>query len=450
MSTVIKVEHLSKRYRLGQLSGRTLTEDLNRWWARLRHKPDPYLKIGHASLPSTLSSSKGNPQSEGGPPVPGPRSPVDYLWALKDVSFNVEQGEVLGIIGRNGAGKSTLLKILSRITAPTSGEVKIKGRVASLLEVGTGFHPDLTGRENVYLNGSILGMTRKEVERKFDEIVAFAEIEQFIDTPVKRYSSGMYVRLAFAVAAHLEPEILLVDEVLAVGDAGFQKRCIGKMGEVAKGGRTVLFVSHNMQAIQSLCRRVVRIDCGRIAEWGDPRSVVSAYLSSLSVRGNEKSWPLEEAPGNEEFKLLTLHILSSTASEGSLFSSKDDLLVQLLFTASTKHPALCVGFDVMNAAGEPVLRTYQTDQDPERWPEIRLGRNLWECVIPAGLLNAGVYLISPRVGLHNMYWIINSEPVLQFELTLDHGVSPLWNSLDGRFRPGCIAPILDWQAVPTG
>jgi lipopolysaccharide transport system ATP-binding protein len=253
---IIRVEHLSKSYRLGQIGTGTLTNDLKVWWAKV-------LKIGQ--------SDHGNRDGE-------------TVWALKDVSFEVEQGEVLGIIGRNGAGKSTLLKILSRITAPTSGLVKVKGRIASLLEVGTGFHPDLTGRENIYLNGAILGMTREEVQRKFDEIVAFAEIDKFIDTPVKRYSSGMYVRLAFAVAAHLEPEILLVDEVLAVGDAEFQKKCLGKMGDVAsKEGRTVLFVSHNMGAVESLCHNSILMEVGSISARGDTREVVNQYLSSARL-----------------------------------------------------------------------------------------------------------------------------------------------------------------------
>ncbi len=253
---VISVEHLSKSYRLGQIGTGTLTNDLKVWWARMRGKPNPLLKIGQ--------SDHGNREGE-------------TIWALKDVSFTVEQGEVLGIIGRNGAGKSTLLKILSRVTAPTSGQVKVKGRIASLLEVGTGFHPELTGRENIYLNGAILGMTREEVRRKFDEIVAFAEVEQFIDTPVKRYSSGMYVRLAFAVAAHLEPEILLVDEVLAVGDAEFQKKCLGKMGDVAKEGRTVLFVSHNMAAVQNLCPKALLLVKGSVSSISTTENVISAY-----------------------------------------------------------------------------------------------------------------------------------------------------------------------------
>ena len=243
MPPVIKVENLSKQYRLGQIGTSTLTEDLNRWWAKVRGKPNPYLKIGQ--------TDHGNRQGES-------------ILALNDVSFEVQQGEVLGIIGRNGAGKSTLLKIISRITAPTSGLVKIKGRIGSLLEVGTGFHPELTGRENIYLNGAILGMSRREIDRKLDEIVDFSGVETYIDTPVKRYSSGMNVRLGFAVAAHLDPVILVVDEVLAVGDAEFQKKCLGKMGEVAGEGRTVLFMSHNMDAVEKLCPRVMLIQEGLI------------------------------------------------------------------------------------------------------------------------------------------------------------------------------------------
>ena len=243
MKKVISVENLSKSYRLGQIGSGTLTDDLRAWWAKKRGKSNPLLKIGQEDHYNNNGAD---------------------IWALKDVSFQVEQGEVLGIIGRNGAGKSTLLKILSRVTAPTSGKVKVKGSIASLLEVGTGFHPDLTGRENIYLNGAILGMTKEEVKCRFDAIVSFSEIEKFIDTPVKRYSSGMYVRLAFAVAAHLASEILLVDEVLAVGDAEFQKKCLGKMGDVAHEGRTVLFVSHNIGAINNVC------DSGMICKpWGD-------------------------------------------------------------------------------------------------------------------------------------------------------------------------------------
>ena len=256
----------------------------------------------------------------------------EIIWALKDVSFNVEQGEVLGIIGRNGAGKSTLLKILSQVTAPTSGEVKIKGRIASLLEVGTGFHPELTGRENIYLNGAILGMSRQEIRRKFDEIVDFAEIEKFIDTPVKRYSSGMYVRLAFAVAAHLEPEILLVDEVLAVGDAEFQKKCLGKMGDVANEGRTVLFVSHNMVAVQSLCQRALWLDAGQLKEQGrcerDRDHVPSIGSGEDDI--NERFWTdIASAPGNETVRLHRISVRPEEGRPGDLISMRTPLRIEV-------------------------------------------------------------------------------------------------------------------------
>src|SRR5262245_51233277 len=254
--SVISIEHISKSYRLGLIGGGTLQGDFGRWWARVRRKPDPFRKVGQDDSLRKMG---------------------DWFWALRDVSFEVKQGEALGIIGRNGAGKSTLLKILCQVTAPTSGHIKVRGRIASLLEVGTGFHLELTGRENVFLNGAILGMTKAEIRRKFDEIVAFSECEEFIDTPVKRYSSGMTVRLAFAVAAHLEPEILIVDEVLAVGDAQFQNKCLGKMRDVSRNGRTILFVSHSMQAILALCTRAVLLRDGLVAHDGDLARVVAEY-----------------------------------------------------------------------------------------------------------------------------------------------------------------------------
>lgn len=266
--TIISVENLTKQYDLGVIGTGTISRDLNRWWARARGKPDPYTRIGQKDAFERIGES---------------------ILALDDVSFQVKQGDALGIIGRNGAGKSTLLKILSRVTAPTSGVVKVKGRIGSLLEVGTGFHPELTGRENVYLNGAILGMRKEEVTRKFDEIVDFAGVEKFIDTPVKRYSSGMYVRLAFAVAAHLDPEILIVDEVLAVGDAEFQKKCLGKMGDVASEGRTVLFVSHNMVAIQSLCKRVMVITEGKNLPIMPSSEGIDLYLDTISPCNNNRS-----------------------------------------------------------------------------------------------------------------------------------------------------------------
>jgi lipopolysaccharide transport system ATP-binding protein len=266
-NTAIKVENLSKAYQLGQIGTGTISRDLERWFAKVRGKEDPFLKIGEVNEQDSKSSS-------------------GVVWSLRDINFEVEQGDAVGIIGRNGAGKSTLLKILSKITAPTTGKISGKGRIASLLEVGTGFHPELSGRENIFLNGAILGLRKKEITRKFDEIVDFAGIERFIDTPVKRYSSGMYVRLAFAVAAHLESEILIVDEVLAVGDAEFQKKCLGKIGQVSQGeGRTVLFVSHNMASIQKICRTGILLKNGLIASQGSIGEVVTEYLSS-NVQSN--------------------------------------------------------------------------------------------------------------------------------------------------------------------
>ncbi|WP_114936928.1 polysaccharide ABC transporter ATP-binding protein [Mucilaginibacter endophyticus] len=265
MAKVIKVENLSKAYQLGDFGTGTISRDLERYWARIRGKEDPFLKIGETNDRTTKGES-------------------DIVWSLKNINFELEQGDAVGIIGRNGAGKSTLLKILSRVTAPTTGSVKIKGRIASLLEVGTGFHPELSGRENIFLNGAILGMRKAEIKRKFDEIVAFSGVERYIDTPVKRYSSGMYVRLAFAVAAHLESEILIVDEVLAVGDAEFQKKCLGKIDEVSKGeGRTVLFVSHNLNAVQKLCKNIILMHNGAINNMGGADQMINHYLQNVTL-----------------------------------------------------------------------------------------------------------------------------------------------------------------------
>ena len=266
--TIISVENVSKAYRLGQFSSRTLSDDLKVWWARARGKPNPLLKIGQEDY--------GNHEGE-------------TLWALRDISFTVEQGSVLGIIGKNGAGKSTILKILSRVTAPTSGKIEVWGRIASLLEVGTGFHPELTGRENIYLNGAILGMSRAEIRRKFDEIVAFSEIEKFLDTPVKRYSSGMYARLGFAVAAHVEPDVLVVDEVLSVGDFLFQRKSVEKMRQVMRSGTTVVFVSHNLRAVGELCSRTMLLDRGRVAAIGPSGEVIKRYMEDAAGQG-----PLDE------------------------------------------------------------------------------------------------------------------------------------------------------------
>lgn len=284
----IKAHNISKQYRLGEIGTGTLSHDLNRLWAKIRGKEDPYLKIGESNDRTKLGAT-------------------NYVWSLKDIDFEVEQGDAVGIIGRNGAGKSTLLKLLSRVTKPTTGYFEVNGRIASLLEVGTGFNPEMTGRENIFLNGAILGMRKKEIQRKFDEIVDFAGVERYIDTPVKRYSSGMYVRLAFAVAAHLESEILIVDEVLAVGDAEFQKKCLGKMGDVSKGeGRTVLFVSHNMGAIQNLCNKGIVMNSGKIIYNGNVENSVQQYLKSNLEENSIQNF--ENRKGSGRVKLLQIKI----------------------------------------------------------------------------------------------------------------------------------------------
>ena len=311
--TVIEVQNLSKQYRLGTVGTGTMVHDLNRWWHSMLGKPDPYLMI-----------SETNDRSRKGL--------TDYVWSLKDINFTVQKGEIVGIIGRNGAGKSTLLKILSRTTSPTTGEVKIKGRVASLLEVGTGFHPELTGRENIFLNGAILGMTKREIKRKLDEIVDFSGVERYIDTPVKRYSSGMYVRLAFAVAAHLESEILIVDEVLAVGDAEFQKKCLGKMGDISKGqGRTVLFVSHNMGAVRGLCNKAFLMQFGKIDKGGDVNDVISQYLVNPSAIFDD----IVNNPSDQIF-IESVCYKNAKGDNTQNYRMGDDLTIQINYNSKQK------------------------------------------------------------------------------------------------------------------
>jgi lipopolysaccharide transport system ATP-binding protein len=317
MSSVIKVENLSKQYRLGTVGTGTLSHDLNRWWHRVRGKEDPYLKIGEANDRAT----KGN---------------SDYVWALRDINFEVEPGEVLGIIGKNGAGKSTLLKILSRVTKPTTGSIKVKGRIASLLEVGTGFHPELTGRENIFLNGAILGMTKAEIRKKFDEIVDFAGVDRYIDTPVKRYSSGMYVRLAFAVAAHLEPEILIVDEVLAVGDAEFQKKALGKMQDVSRGeGRTVLFVSHNMGSIENLCTTAIYMEKGGIKNIGRVNDIIGYYFNEYEELSNQKLVERKDRQGINQVIFTDIQFIDT--ENGHQLMSGKKVKLRLFYKLLTKN-----------------------------------------------------------------------------------------------------------------
>lgn len=346
----IKFENISKQYRLGLVGTGTISHDLNRWWHVVRGKEDPYLKIGEVNDRSSKANSK-------------------YVWALKDITFDVKQGEVLGIIGKNGAGKSTLLKILSRVTSPTTGTIKAKGRIASLLEVGTGFHPEMTGRENIFMNGSIMGMTKTEIKSKLDEIVDFAGVEKYIDTPVKRYSSGMTVRLGFAIAAHLEPEILVVDEVLAVGDAEFQKKAIGKMQDVSRGqGRTVLFVSHNMATLKNLCHNGVLLKDGQIEYQSDINDVIEKYISAYSFRTSFD--PDKKRDGSGKAKVINLRLLNETTKEEvSTYKMGEDILVEVQIEAREPIPNLDVNIRLNNLYNVSVAawRTKETCADEQRY-----------------------------------------------------------------------------------
>jgi lipopolysaccharide transport system ATP-binding protein len=368
---------------------------------------------------------------------------VATFWALRDVSFDVAPGQVVGIIGRNGAGKSTLLKILSRITEPTEGQAVIHGRVGSLLEVGTGFHQELTGRENIFLNGAILGMAREEIRRKFDAIVDFSEIGDFLDTPVKRYSSGMFVRLAFAVAAHLDPEILLVDEVLAVGDLSFQRKCLGQMEEIAGTGRTVFFVSHNMNAVRGLCTRAVQIDGGRLVADGPTEEIVNNYIVE-QTKGDQSALDLRRPLGNdEELRIVALRVLDDVGRQGGPYQSSRPLTVELDVDVFRANEGYQVGFDLL-AAGGQVFRTWHTDVTPNEWPPLVVGRNLLRCTVPAGMLNEGSYAVVPRADVHRSHWIVNGDEAVWFEVIKDHSDSPFfWIR-----SPGAIAPVLPWEAVP--
>ena len=369
MSTAIEFNHVGKQYRLGLVSTRTLSHDLNRWWHTVILKEeDPYLRIGEVNDRTTSANHS------------------QYVWALRDIDFKVEQGDVVGIIGKNGAGKSTLLKLLSKVTGPSVGTIRARGRIGALLEVGTGFHPEMTGRENIYMNGAIMGMTKAEVTRKLDEIIDFSGCERYIDTPVKRYSSGMTVRLGFAVAAHLDPEILVVDEVLAVGDAEFQKKAIGKMQDVSRGeGRTVLFVSHNMASIRSLCKTGILLENGMVKAKGDINSIVDLYLQQQTVHGQKDGeWTMESAPGFDAIKVLKAY---TTFSGNTLDSSKPfDLVYE--FYNDQEGLAIAVNPHVYNSQ-DVCLFNIQSDM-------IKLSRGYHKAIfhIPGGLFCAGSYRVD--------------------------------------------------------
>ncbi|MFX1269654.1 MAG: ABC transporter ATP-binding protein [Promethearchaeota archaeon] len=416
----IRAENLGKLYKIGEYQGnyKTLRE------AIIKTLSSPFRQLRCNAQPSTLNSQS------------------DTFWALKDFSFEVNRGEVVGIIGRNGAGKTTLLRILSRITEPTEGWAEIHGKVGSLLEVGTGFHPELTGRENIYLNGAILGMKKTEIDGKFDEIVAFAEIEKFMDTPVKRYSSGMYVRLAFAVAAHLEPEILLVDEVLAVGDVAFQKKCLGKMGNVAKEGRTVLFVSHNMAAISRLCGKGIWLDKGHPQMIGTAGSVITAYLSAGTEAEGERRWKNpEEPPGNEKIRLRAVRILNSKNEVSSVLEARNPFYTQIEYDLFEPLSDAQVGIWVLTSDGIVVF--VGGDKDDPNWQGKQRppGTYMSTCQIPGMFLNSGSYLLT--VGLQTSA----SEPPLFAEEILKFHIEQTKNphhSLHGR-PPGILSLSLPWK-----
>lgn len=400
------------------------------------------LGADHAGGYTTLRDAVGTMLRGGSAPVER-----EEFWALRNVSIEVPEGQVLGIIGANGAGKSTLLKVLSRITEPTEGEVRLRGRVASLLEVGTGFHPELTGRENVFLNGVILGMKRREVAAKLDAIVAFAGVERFLDTPVKRYSSGMYLRLAFSVAVHLDPDILIVDEVLAVGDAEFQQRCLGKMEAKARGGRTVLFVSHNMAAVRSLCDRVVWMQKGRVFLQGDPGEVVDAYLQSGLAEENFVEWKGMDAPGAEGVRLRRFAV---SGGDGGSLDMRSDLpiTVEMMLEIESLPDALVVGFDLLSSEGATIFRTCHTDKATSEWLDLRPGLNRLMCELPPGLLNRGRFFLAPKAWIKGTRGIFSLPPTLSFSVRLMHGDSPYWIRLGPTEKPGLTAPILDWRMSP--
>jgi lipopolysaccharide transport system ATP-binding protein len=414
MKPIIRVEHLSKQYRIGA-----------------RRNPHPTLRESIAGAVRTPLNWLGrNGHSED-----------NTIWALRDVSFEVMPGEVIGIIGRNGAGKSTLLKILSRITEPTTGQVDLYGRVGSLLEVGTGFHAELSGRENIYLNGAILGMKRSEIDRKFDEIVAFAEVEKFIETPVKHYSSGMYMRLAFAVAAHLEPEILLVDEVLAVGDAAFQKKCLGKMKDVADEGRTVLLVSHNMQAVTQVCSQAIWLQQGQTVQKGEASAIVSRYLGNKStIQSGKHAWEPESAPGNQDFRLLSVRITDEGGRELSVVDVQKPFFIEAEYEVFRWMRQLRVFFNLYDSLGQPIFSSSDVDSSEDAVLPRSEGLYRSTCEIWPNLLKPGDYELSVGAVDHGAAYLCNVSHLLGVHVT---SVGAIY-ATDWHLREGAVAPRFSW------
>ncbi|WP_143885576.1 ABC transporter ATP-binding protein [Chryseobacterium binzhouense] len=412
----IKAENISKQYRLGQVGTGTLSHDLNRFWHKIRGKEDPYLQIGDANDRTRKSNS-------------------EYVWSLKDINFEIEQGDAVGIIGRNGAGKSTLLKLLSKVTKPTTGKIYTNGRIASLLEVGTGFHPEMTGRENIYLNGAILGMTRKEITRKFDEIVDFSGVERYIDTPVKRYSSGMYVRLAFAVAAHLESEILIVDEVLAVGDAEFQKKCLGKMGDVTKGeGRTILFVSHNLAAVNTLCNKGMVLEQGKLIYNGMIKGAMDSYVSS----GNSSS-NIYISESTEENDIKEIKVLNQENKLASNLYFNEDITVPIVFSIEDQFVNDAeIGIRVTDQK-ERVVFTTQKKVSLFTKKDDCLYRV--ECIIPKNFLVPNTYRIVVALHVPNKKLLSYIEDVVSFTIEETGTDFHIYNGADY----GCVFANCEWK-----
>jgi lipopolysaccharide transport system ATP-binding protein len=425
MTTAIQVSNLGKRYRIGVAPTKFK-------YGMLRD-----VIVDTATAPVRWARALVNKQ-------PLLDDQPNYIWALKDVSFDLEEGKVLGIVGRNGAGKSTLLKVLSRVTEPTRGSVTVRGRVGSLLEVGTGFHPELTGRENIYMNGAILGMKRTEIERKFDEIVAFSEVEQFIDTPVKRYSSGMYLRLAFAVAAHLEPEILVVDEVLAVGDAEFQKKCLGKMGDVAQQGRTVLFVSHNMSAILRLTEEAIVLNKGQLIMRGPAQQAVDFYLSSGQAQAGERIWDADEVPPTAApFYPIALRLKDPNGNVVDTVRSVEPLTIEMEYRLEAPLTGLRVGFYLSTMRGEYIITSFDTDdaRQYEIFGARDSGHYISRCTLPADLFNEGRYSLGVNASSFGVRRYFQDEQALAFNVDISGAPGTQW----AEPRQGPIRPRLDWK-----